>query len=248
MASRPRWWRSAEKEIDGVITHFIERRKEKFDELSKKPIRLLRRKNLFLLRMRGIDKVDDFARSMVDAWLSASEETRFGSIFEGCAEIVCKRGRGGQKSSTEGIDLEYSEGSTKRVLVQVKSGKNWGNSAQKKQLDLNFKRASKTLKENGRIKDVRCIEGISYGKSERKELGHHERIVGEPFWEEISGWNGFYPELLGKIGKHASNRQQDQRAKNKAVKEVVAFMRSNKLIKGKNKVDWEELLAFLSES
>ena len=108
-----------------------------------------------------------------------------------------------------GLTLNIRKSSAKRVLVQVKSGKNWGNSAQKKQLDLNFKRASRNLKENGRIKDVRCIEGISYGKSECKQLGHHERIVGEPFWEEISGWNGFYPELLGKIGKHASNRQQE---------------------------------------
>ena len=83
---------------------------------------------------------------MIKAFLSSSEETRFGSIFEGCAEIVCKYGRNGQKSGIEGIDIEYSENIAKRVLVQIKSGRNWGNASQKKQLKNYFEKASRILK------------------------------------------------------------------------------------------------------
>ena len=162
MSDRPDWWESGEAEIDEVLIGFTEGLKAKLVELGDKPMSLLGRKNPFLFRVRGRETVDGFAWSMVDALLSSSEETKFGGIFEKCAEIVCRHGKNGQKSGIEGIDLEYSESSKKRVLIQVKSGKNWGNSSQIKQLKQNFEKASRVLKQGGSVSDVRCIEGISY--------------------------------------------------------------------------------------
>lgn len=180
---------------------------------------------------------------MVDALLSSSEETKFGSIFEKCAEIVCRHGKNGQKSGIEGIDIEYSESTDKRVLIQVKSGKNWGNSSQKKQLRLNFERASRVLKQGGSVKNVRCIEGISYGKKERKHLGSHERIVGAYFWQEISGWEGLYSGLMVAVGKHAGNGLQD--AKYETVEKVVEFMKERDLVNGEDRINWGNLISFL---
>jgi len=244
VTEKPDWWELAEAEIDDVVTGFTEGLKTKLEELGGNPMSLLSRKNPFLFRVRGREEADGFAWSMVDALLSSSEETKFGSIFEKCAEIACRHGKNGRKSGIEGIDIGYSEGAGKRVLIQVKSGKNWGNSSQKKQLKQNFERASRVLKQGGSVKDVRCIEGISYGRKERKHLGSHERIVGAHFWQEISGWEGLYSGLMAAVGKHAGNGLQD--AKSDTVEKVVEFMKEKNLVDREDRINWENLISFLS--
>ncbi len=246
MTDAPDWWELAETEIDEVVIGFTEGLKVKLVQLGDKPMSLLGRKNPFLFRVRGRETVDGFVWSMVDALLSSSEETKFGGIFEKCAEIVCRYGKNGQKSGIEGIDLEYSEGSDKRTLVQVKSGRNWGNSSQIKQLKRNFEKASRVLKQGGSVKDVRCIEGISYGKRERRQLGSHERIVGADFWQEISGWEDLYFALMATVGKHGGNGLQD--AKSATVEKVAEFMREKDLLDEEDKIDWENLILFLSKN
>ena len=244
MSNKPDWWELAEAEIDEVLVDFTEELKEKLEEFGNKPMSLLGRKNPFLFRIRGAKKADNFVRSMLEASLSSSEETKFGKIFEKWAEIIAKYGKNGQKSGIEGIDVEYSEGTTKRVLIQVKSGKNWGNSSQKKQLKSNFQTATRVLRQGDSVKDVRCIEGISYGKRESRHLGSHERIVGVDFWEEISGWDELYFFLIDVVEKHASNGLQD--AKNETVDKVVRFMREKDLLEEEDEVNWDNLIVFLS--
>ena len=207
---------------------------------------LLSKKNPFLLRIRGTGNANIFAQNMIRAFLYSSEETRFGSIFEECAAIVCRYGRNGQKSGIEGIDIEYPEDVTRRVLVQIKSGKNWGNAGQKKQLENCFKKASRILKQGGSIKDVCCIEGICYGKSEHKQLGNHERVVGALFWSKISGWDNLYFALMDVIGNHASNGMQE--IESEIVEKIIVFMQDRNLLIDRDKINWNRLLHFLSES
>lgn len=152
-------------------------------------------------------------------------------------------GKGGWKSGIEGIDLEYSRGAGKRVLVQVKSGKNWGNSSQKKQLKLYFERASQILLQGGSVKYVHCIEGIAYGKREQKHLSSHERIVGAAFWEEISGWEDLYFALMTTVGHCAGNGLQD--AKEETVKKIVHFMEEKNMLEHGGNINWERLISFL---
>ena len=245
MTAAPDWWAAAEKEIDSALAGFTAGLKRKLEEYGDKPSLLLKKKNPFLLRIRGAETASDLAERMLEASLSSSEETRFGNSFEKCAEIACGFGRNGSKSGIEGIDLEYAEHDGQRTLIQVKSSVNWGNSSQKKQLKENFKTACRILKQGGSISNVRCIEGICYGKSERAQLGDRERIVGADFWEEISGWRGLYPALMEKVGLHAGNGLQE--AKNDAMNKIVSFMKENSLLVEEDKVDWEELLIFLSQ-
>ena len=244
MTDTPDWWGEAEEKIGEVIIGFSEGLKTRLIKFGNKPMSLLGRKSPFLFRVRGKERSMVSVWSMVDASLSSSEETQFGGIFEKCAEIVCGHGKRGQKSGIEGIDLEYSESFGKRVLIQVKSGKNWGNSSRKAQLEQNFRKASRVLKQGGSVKDVRCIEGISYGKKERKNS--HERIVGADFWQEISGWDGLYFALMGTVGKHAGNGLQE--AKTITAKKVAGFMREKDLLEEGDKISWENLILFLSEN
>ena len=246
MTAAPDWWPAAEKEIDSALAGFTAGLKQKLEECGNKPSLLLKKKNPFLLRIRGAKTAHDLVKRMLEALLSSSEETRFGNSFEKCAEIVCRYGRDGKKSGIAGIDLEYAEHEEQRTLIQVKSSMNWGNSSQKKQLEENFKTACRILKQGGSVTNVRCIEGICYGKNERAQLGNRERIVGESFWQEISGWRGLYSALMEKVGLHADNSLQE--AKDDAINKIVAFMREQSLLIEEDEVDWDELLIFLSQS
>ncbi len=157
MTSKPSWWPAVEAEIDGLLRGFT-------DDLRKKlradPLKVLRRKNPFLFRVRCGRDAHELTRMVIDAYLSSSEETMFGNIIEEVAIAVCGHAKGGRKSAAEGIDLEYDENDT-RTIIQVKSGPNWGNSSQRKKLADNFISAAKRLRQTNVT--ARCVEGISYG-------------------------------------------------------------------------------------
>ena len=180
-------------------------------KLQTKPHTFISRKNPFLFRIRDAKNVEELAWRILDAFLSSSEETIFGDVLEDLAVIVCRHARGGQKSGIEHIDLEYSDPSGARMLIQVKSSVHWGNSSQHKALREAFARAMTILRQGNRNLHVRCIEGCCYGKSEIKDRGTHERIVGYEFWKEISGWEGTASAILKLVGEYAENGLQDAR-------------------------------------
>lgn len=198
----PGWWSDAEPELREAIARFPDKLKAK---LATKPFEFVSRKNPFLFRIRGAQNAEDLTWKVLDAVMSSSEETIFGDVLEDLAIIICKHARGGQKSGIENIDLEYADSAGARVLVQVKSGVNWGNSSQKKALKEAFAKATTILRQRNRQMHVRCVEGSCYGPSEILDLGTHEKIVGYSFWEEISGWSGTADAVMELIGEYAQN-------------------------------------------
>ena len=68
---------------------------------------LLRRKNPYLFRAKGIVKAQDLVESLLNAKLSSSEETIMGNFLEELALFVVERTVGGHKSATTGIDFEF---------------------------------------------------------------------------------------------------------------------------------------------
>ena len=198
----PGWWSNAEPELREAIAGFPDKLRSK---LTNKPFEFVSRKNPFLFRIRGAQNAEDLAWKVLDAVMSSSEETIFGDVLEDLAIIICKHARGGQKSGIENIDLEYTDPAGARVLVQVKSGVNWGNSSQKKALKEAFAKATTILRQRNRQMHVRCVEGSCYGPSEILDLGTHEKIVGYAFWEEISGWSGTADAVMKLIGEYAQN-------------------------------------------
>jgi hypothetical protein len=98
------------------------------------------RKNPYLFRAKNITRADQFAESLLQAVLSSSEETTFGQFLEELAIFVAEITCGGQKSTTEGVDIDLSKDGC-RYLIAVKSGKNWGNSTSTAQQKKHFERA-----------------------------------------------------------------------------------------------------------
>lgn len=238
---RPDWWSEAEREANSVVEGFTAKLLEK---LAVPPEKIISRKNPFLFRMRADSSVHSLAQMVIDAYMSSSEETIFGSVLEAIAEVVCRHGRGGRKSAAGGVDLEYDMDNG-RTIAQVKSGVNWGNSSQKQAMKAAFKTAATILRQGNRNLYVRCVEGCAYGRSEIKDLGTHYRIVGNSFWEEISGWNGTAGAVMELLGRHASNGLNDARAA--ANYRMVDYLKRRGVVGPDDRVLWDKLLTLVME-
>ncbi|MDA7984147.1 MAG: hypothetical protein MPJ52_01095 [Alphaproteobacteria bacterium] len=239
---RPDWWSGVEGEIDGIVEGFSRRLEEKLTA-NFNPQAVLRRKNPYLFCLRKAEEADRFAESILSAYLSSSEETIFGDLLEDCSIAVCHHARGGSKSTTEGIDLEYAGSEDQgRVIVQVKSSENWGNSGQRKRLEENFRTASRIYRRGARQR-VTCIEGICYGRARIRDRGFFYTYVGPSFWQEISGREETYLWLLEVIKRHAENGLRGSREQ--ACRSIVDFLDEAKISRD-GKVNWENLLRYVS--
>ena len=237
VTQKPDWYTSAEPELHAIVEGFANRVRKK---LETDPSNIIRRVNPFLLRARNANNPVDLAWRILDAFTFQSEATMFGKVVESLAITVCKHAYGGWKSMTPGIDLEYIDKNDTRVGVQIKSGENWGNSGERKQLEQSFQTARRIL--NQQSVSVRCIEGCSYGRSRKKDLGNFEQIVGIAFWEEITGWKQTASEIFSLIADHAENGMHTERVEAHA--RVLDCLKKNGIAIG-NSIRWEQLLMFV---
>ena len=237
----PHWVSNLEIELDEVLNGFSDKIAETLIGYSDKPEVLLKKKNPFLFRIRGYSYPEEYAKALIDAGISSSEETKFGNVFEDCGILYCQYGLSGYKSAVEGIDIEFQT-KNDHVLIQQKSGENWGNSTQVKKLREQFDAARRRVNQSKTSKRIVCIEGISYGKSKILDKGSYQKLVGPVFWEKISGWEGAYKHLFRKVGEHSGNGLQENRRR--AEESLICFLKDNKLLKNK-KIDWDNFFAFL---
>lgn len=226
----PDWWPQVEPEVDAVVEGFAAWVREK---VVTEPSHRLIEKNPYLFCARALDSAEELAERMVDAFLSSSEETHFGGILEDIAVAVCRAAKGGSKSSSEGIDLEY-DGDVARTLVQVKSSTKWGNSGQHKRLVSVFQAATRRLRQGGVA--VRCVEGICYGPSGSVDKGSHVRLVGKDFWHDITGWRGVGKRILRTVERHACNGLADVRAA--ARENMVDYLRRTGCTSKGGRIRW----------
>ena len=143
--------------IDRRIGWFNLRRLEKIRKT--KVIDLLKRKNPYLFIAQQVETPEVLAEALVRASLSSSEETLFGNALEEIAIDICEATFGGQKSTTTGIDLDFSRDGI-RHLVAIKSGPNWGNSGQIKKLRQDFKTAIRVAKQSDRTLNIQAVNGL----------------------------------------------------------------------------------------
>ncbi len=231
----PQWWSAAEPELRKIVSDFFVKMEEKLNE---PPEKMVKRKNPFLFRTKA-ETGEDYAAALIEAFLSSSEETVFGGVLESMATVICRHAKGGRKSGIEHIDLEYDIENNTRVIVQIKSGIHWGNSSQRKSLRNAFQKASRILRQGNKGLNVRCIEGCCYGPSGHQDLGHHERLVGNEFWQEISDWDKTSVAVLNLVGEHASNDFHMAREQAKA--RVLEYLKHQQVLNG-DKVLWGKLL------
>ena len=238
MSPQPQWWNEARPEIDDILSVFTQ---ELADRLSQPSRNIIRGKNPFLFRMRTSGDASQFADMALSAFLSSSEETKFGKVLEKIAVVVCRHGRNGRESGIANVDLEYDDGST-RTVVQVKSGPRWGGASQRNALAQSFISTSATLRQNG-LTPI-CIEGICYGRSGTRDLGTHLRITGNAFWEEVSGSPHTASNVLGAISSHAGNGLYEQRDNAKFA--MLRYMHENGIAVN-GEMQWDRLLELVME-
>lgn len=240
ISEEPAWWRGVQSELHGDLSAFSRRIRDKYIDIQLNPIRCLRRKNPFLYRIRGCDTPQRLAEEVVNAVISSSEETMFGEVLEQVAISVARAARQGRKSSSEAIDIEWDETvqNRVRVLVQVKSGPNWGNSEQRRRMIDSFRRATQAYRSNNPNGQVSCVEGCCYGKNLVQELGTHRKIVGMEFWKFISRWDQCSFAIMDLLGEFASNGLS--RLKRETMQQLEQFLIDEDYVTD-GLIDWQSL-------
>jgi Type II restriction endonuclease EcoO109I len=196
------------------LTNFVSNNLEDFHKKRLQGLKVLKlnkvlaRKNPYLFRAKGIATSEVFVKTILDAFLSSQEEGVFGGFLESLAIFVCHKAYGGQKSSAEGIDLEFNIEATK-YIVSIKSGPNWGNSQQIKRMKDNFLKAKRILGTNTTGVRVVAVNGCCYGKDEKYDKGDYLKLCGQRFWELISGNPELYIEIVEPLGYKAKERNED---------------------------------------
>lgn len=196
------------------ITDYVEENirtfhQKRLDSLQKlKLLTVIKRKNPYLSKAKSIHTAQDYVKTILDAHLSSQEETIFGGFLEGLAIFICSQVFGGQKSSAEGIDLEFIRDGI-RYIVSIKSGPNWGNSNQVARLKDNFTKAKRILRTNTSSVNIIAVNGCCYGISKKPDRGEYYKYCGQQFWTFISGNDNLYTDIIEPLG-HKAKERNDQ--------------------------------------
>lgn len=193
---------------DFIKSGIIKLHDKKYKKLRKLKLGdILYSKNLYLYKTKYLQTPEEVVRSIIDAFISSSEESTFGNFLEKFAIYISQVLEGGQKSSTKGIDLEFNRDSI-RYLIDIKSGPNWGNSSQISKMEDNFKKASKTLQTSGGDVNAQFICGCCYGIDDRPEKGGYLKLCGQRFWLFITGDSNFYLKMIESLGYQAKEKSE----------------------------------------
>ena len=207
--------------------------------------RLLRRKNPYLFRSKNLVAVSDLIKSLLDAHLSSQEETLFGDLLEGLAIYVAESVHGGWKSSAAGIDLEFVKDGA-RYIVSIKSGPNWGNSAQVARMKDNFNTAARIIRQGNPAVGVIAVNGCCYGRDAKPDKGGYFKYCGQEFWDLISGESDFYIRIIQPLAHNAKRRNDAFAADYGAVVNRLSRKFANDFCHENGAIDWSRLVAFVS--
>ncbi len=207
---------------------------------------LLKRKNPYLFRSKDVQEVSSLISAQLDAHLSSQEEGLFGNFLEGLAVFVAGVVHNGKKSGIEGIDLEFDKGDT-RYIVSIKSGPNWGNSSQVKQLESNFRKASKTIRHGHPSQTVKAVNGCCYGRESKPDKGTYHKLCGQQFWQLISDEEDFYLRIIQPLGRQARKHNEKFAEGYAAVLDKLVGEFSKRFATPSGKIAWKKLVAFNSK-
>lgn len=206
---------------------------------------LLKNKNPYLFRAKNVLTAAELVTLLLEAKLSSSEEKLFGDFLEDLALFVSSKTCGGRKSAATGIDLEFKDES-KHYVVSVKSGPNWGNSAQQGKQQQDFQTAISVLKQSRHTIDVQAVLGICYGKTRTSHLRGYLKVTGQNFWYFISGNENLYTDIVEPLGNRA--RQHNTRFNKEKAKIVNRFTAGvlKAFCTEQGAIDWKKLVEFNS--
>ena len=230
--------------VESNIGAFHQKRVDRLDGM--KLTELLRRKNPYLFRAKTVETAQDLIRPMLDAHLSSQEETLFGDFLEGLAMHVCTLSHGGRVSGIEGVDLEFDVDNT-RYIISLKSGPNWGNSSQVRQMRSDFQRAARILRQGNPNLHVQAVNGCCYGRTTRRfDRGDYWKLSGQAFWELLTKDSEFYVRMIEPLAYRAKERNEEfGRSYAGVVNRLVAEFLS-RFADADFHIDWDALVRFNS--
>ncbi len=198
-----------------------------------------------MFRAKNQTTAQDLVKTILDAHLSSQEEGIFGGFLEELAVFICGRVYGGRKSSSEGIDLEFSKDGI-NYIISIKSGPNWGNSRQIARMKDDFKRAKRILGTNVSRKKVIAVNGCCYGKDDTPDKSDYLKLCGQRFWEFISGNENLYTEIIEPLGQKA--KEKNERFSEEYAKVINRFTRefATEYCDTNGSILWEKLVKFNS--
>ena len=174
--------------------------------------KVLERKNPYLFKAKNVLLAQDLIKILLDAYLSSQEETIFGNFLEGLAIFINKKVYHGQKSTTQGIDLEFNKDST-RYIVAIKSGPNWGNSSQIRKMREDFRKAKQAIRTGNSGLHITAINGCCYGRNSKPDKGDYFKYCGQRFWDFISGNPDLYLKFIKPLGYTAREKNDEFKEK-----------------------------------
>jgi len=191
--------------VNNNISLFHESKLERLRSLKLKDV--LKKKNPYLFKAKNITLAAELVTSILDAFLSSSEEKIFGDFLEELAIFISERTCGGRKSTATGLDLEF-ENEGKRYIVSIKSGPNWGNNAQHRRQEQDFQAAVRVLRQSRRNINIEPVLGICYGKVRTRRLHGYLKVVGQNFWYLISEDRNLYTDIIEPLGYRARQHNE----------------------------------------
>lgn len=228
------------KLIEDCLTEFYQKRFKHIQDLDLKKI--LRRKNPYLFRAIGTEQASEIVKSILEAYMSSSDETIFGNVY---FETIAQSLPGVMTSDGEGADFKMEDATAIRDY-SLKSGPNPFNASQREKQNTQF------LAMKARLAKIRKqfdpVLAYSYGRrikpADKKHI--YRETAGKAFWEEITGDPDFYLKLIRLMGNIPQRRKAEYRqAWDAAVNRLEAEFLKDFCFKD-GRIDWEKLTTFVS--
>ncbi len=230
-----------EQVISNALDKFYQKRLEVLNQLQLN--KLLKRKNPYLFRAKGITKAQDVIEELLFAFMSSSEETIFGNIF---FEEVALAVSGGKKSSADSVDIEIHTNESIKIIA-VKSGTSVFNAQSKKRQQQAFQEIGKRL--SALRKYCEFIVGYGYGKKNQSESTsvNFKELAGQEFWEELTGDSEFYLKIARLMKNKPQQHAEEYKAAYKVVVDSLTKEFSKNFCDENGDIDWDKWIKFNSE-
>lgn len=231
-----------------VNTYIIQFHEKRLDFLKNANLKkLIEHKNPYLFRAKNVALAQDYISNILDSFLASQEETMFGDFLESLAIFIASKTYNGYKSALAGVDLEFTKSDT-YYLVQIKSGINWGNSSQHKQLATDFEKAKPHILANNPHLAVQPVIGSCYGKRKTKTSKGILKLCGQSFWHFISDDPLLYIKIIEPIGKEAKKHNSDFDDARAGLINKLSPMFVQQFCFPNGAINWEKLLQLNSQN
>ena len=206
--------------------------------------KILRRKNPYLYRAKGIGSVAQIVDAILSAYVSSSEETVFGNVFFEPVALVVS---GGQKAVTEGVDITVDKDNT-ICSIAVKSGTSVFNADSRKRQEQNFRAAQKRVQQAKKV----FFPVVGYGYGHKKMKSGNEKfyteLAGQDFWYWLTGDKEFYTKIIKFMGNKPDTyaeqfKKSYTKAENRLIREFML-----KFCNPDGSINWDSLVKFNSSS